>query len=171
MHYHLRWRHVNTCCRVMCAYYVCVTIRCTLGGTCFGSHHFVNKVSGLHISAENKQEAAEFYSQDLSVHSRGVIWKIKSKSNFPVSLSLISAEINLVGNYRTLIGLQTVNLEGLLSTTHGHDLDVFELRALLVEIDRNQTDGRLGTGPSEDWAVQWATISSTGGICYDPVLG
>ena len=86
---------------------------CTEGGTCLGSRHFVNKVSGQHFLAENKQEAAEFYSQHLPVHSRGVIWKIKSKSNFPVSFSLIGAEMNLVGNYRTLRGLRTVNPEGL----------------------------------------------------------
>ena len=118
MNCHLRWRHVNTCCRVMCAYYAYVTIYCTLGGTCFESRHFVNKVSGQHFSAENKQEAAECYSQHLQVHYRGVIWKIKSKSNFLASFSLISAEMNLVGNYRTLRGLRTVNLEGLLSTRY-----------------------------------------------------
>ena len=53
------------------------------------------------------------------MHSHGVIWKIKSKSNFPVSLSLVSAEMNLVGNYRTLRGLQTVNTKGLPSTRMG----------------------------------------------------
>ena len=50
------------------------------------------------------------------MHFRDVIWKIKSKSNFPVSFSLINAEMNLVGNYRTLGGLRTFNLEGLSST-------------------------------------------------------
>ena len=50
------------------------------------------------------------------MHFRGVIWKIKSKSNFPVSFNLISTEMNLVGNYRTLRGLRTVNPEGLPST-------------------------------------------------------
>ena len=53
------------------------------------------------------------------MHFRGVIWKIKSKSNFPVSLSLISAEMNLVGNYRMLRGLRTVNPEGLPSAMCG----------------------------------------------------
>ena len=120
MDYHMRWRHVVTCCRVMCAYYVYVTIRCALGVACFGSRHFVNTVSGQHFSAENKQEAAEFDSQHLRMHFRGVIWKIKSKSNFPVSFSLINAEMNLVGYYRTLRGLRTVNPEGLPSTSwHG----------------------------------------------------
>ena len=116
MNYHLRCRHGNTCCRFMCAYYAYVTICHTLGGTCFESHHFVNKVSGQHFSAENKQEAAEFYTQHLPVHSCGVIWKIISKSNFPVSFNLIIAEMNPIGNYRTLRGLRTVNPEGLPST-------------------------------------------------------
>ena len=123
MNYRLRWRHINTCCCVMCAHYAYVTIRRTLvGSTRFRSRHFVNKVSGQHFLAENKQEAAEFYHQHLPVHSLGVIWKTKSKSNFPVSFSLISAEINLVGNYRTLRGLQTVNPEGLPSTIWRRDL-------------------------------------------------
>ena len=42
MKYRLHWRHINTCCRVMCAYNAYVTIRRTLGGTCFESCHFVN---------------------------------------------------------------------------------------------------------------------------------
>ena len=104
----------------MCAYYAYVTIRRALGVACFGTRHFVNTVSGQHFSAENKQEAAEFDSQYLPMHFRGVIWKIKSKSNFPVSFSLINAEMNLVGNYRTLRGLRTVNPEGLPSTTCVH---------------------------------------------------
>ena len=116
MDYHMRWHHVVTCCRVMCAYYAYLTIRRALGVACFGSRHFVNTVSGQHFSAENKQEAAEFDSQHLPMHFRGLIWKIKSKSNFPVSFSLISAEMNLVGNYQTLRGLRTVNPEGLPST-------------------------------------------------------
>ena len=116
MDYHMRWRHVVTCCCVMCAYYAYVTIRRALGVACFGSRQFVNTVSGQHFSAENKQEAAEFDSQHLPMHFRGAIWKIKSKSNFPVSFSLINAEMNLVGNYRTLRGLRTVNPEGLSST-------------------------------------------------------
>ena len=116
MDYHMRWRHVNTCCRIMCAYHAYVTIRRKLGVTCFGSSHFVNKVSGQHFSAENKQEVAEFYSQHLPMNSLGAIWKIKSKSNFPVSFNLISAEMNLVSNYRTLRGLRTINPEGLTST-------------------------------------------------------
>ena len=123
MDYHMRWRHVVTCCRVMCAYYAYVTIRRALGVACFGSRHFVNTVSGQHFSAENKQAAAEFYSQHLPMHFRGVIWKMKSKSNFPVSFNLISAEMNLVANYRTLRGLRTVNPEGLPSTTRGSDLN------------------------------------------------
>ena len=117
MNYRLHWRHVCTCCRVMCAYYAYVTIRRTLGVTCFDYRHFVNKVSGQHFSAENKQEAAECYSQHLPAHSRCIMWKIKSKSNFPVSFNLISAEMNLVGNYRTLRGIRTVNPKGLPSTS------------------------------------------------------
>ena len=116
MNYRLRWRHINTCCRVMCTY-AYVTIRRTLDSTCFRSRHFVNKVSGQHFSAENKQEAADFYHQHLPLHSLGVIWKTKSKSNFPVSFSLISAEMNLVDNYRTLRGLRTVNPKGGLPST------------------------------------------------------
>ena len=116
MDYHMRWRHIITCSCVMCAYYAYVTKRRALGVTCFGSCHFVNTVSGQHFSPENKQEAAELYSPPLPMHFRGVIWKIESKSNFPVSFSLISAEMNLVGNYRTLRGLRTVNPEGLPST-------------------------------------------------------
>ena len=112
----MRWRHVNTCCRLMCANHAYITIRCTLGVTCFGSRHFVNKVSGQYFSAENKQEVAEFYSQHLPMHFRGLIWNMKSKSIFPVSFNLISAEMNLVGNYRTLRGLRTINPEGLPST-------------------------------------------------------
>ena len=107
------------CCRVMCAYYAYVTIRCALCVACFGSCHFVNTVSGQHFSAENKQEAAEFHSQHLPMHFCGVIWKIKSKSNFLVSFSMISAEMNVVGYYRTLRGLRTVNPEGLPSTRGG----------------------------------------------------
>ena len=34
----------------------------TLGGMCFVSRHFVNNVSVQQFPAENKQEAAEFYS-------------------------------------------------------------------------------------------------------------
>ena len=127
MDYHMRWCHVVTCCRVMCAYYAYVTIRRALGVACIGSRHFVNTVSGQHFSAENKQEATEFDSQHLPMHFRGVIWKIKSKSNFPVSFSLINAEMNLVGNYRTLRGLRTVNPEGLPSTK-GH----IELKSILT---------------------------------------
>ena len=112
----LRWRHVSTCCRVSSAYCAYVTIRVTLGDTCFASRHFVNKVSVPHLSAENKQESAEFYSQHLLMHSRDVIWKIKSKFTFPVSFSLVNADMNLVGNYRTLRCLRTVNPEGLPST-------------------------------------------------------
>ena len=113
----LHWRHVSTCYRVICAYCAYVTIRCTLGDTRCTPRHFVNKVSVRQFSAENKQESAEFYSKHLPMHSRDVIWKIKPKSTFPVSFSLVSAEMNLVGNYRTLRGLWTVNLEGLPSTS------------------------------------------------------
>ena len=113
---HLHWRHVSTCYRVICAYCAYVTIRCKLGDTRCTPRHFVNKVSVRQFSAENKQESAEFYSQHLPMHSRDVIWKIKPKFNFPVSFSLVSAEMNLVGNYRTLRGLRTVNPEGLSST-------------------------------------------------------
>ena len=113
----LHWRHVSTCYRVICAYCAYVTIRRTLGDTRCTPRHFVNKVSVRQFSAENKQESAEFYSQHLPMHSRDVIWKIKPKSTFPVSFSLVSAEMNLVGNYRTLRGLRTVNPEGLPSTT------------------------------------------------------
>ena len=113
----LHWRHVSTCHRVICAYCAYVTIRRTLGDTRCTPRHFVNKVSVRQFSAENKQESAEFYSQHLPMHSRDVIWKFKPKSTFPVSFSLVSAEINLVGNYRTLRGLRTVNPEGLPSTT------------------------------------------------------
>ena len=116
MDYHMRWHQVNTCFRLMCAYHAYVTMRRTLGVTCLGSRHFVNKVMGQHVLVENKQEIAEFYSQHLPMHFRGVIWKIKSKSNFPMSFNLLSAEMNLVGNYRTLRGLRTVNPEGLPST-------------------------------------------------------
>ena len=112
----LHWRHISTCYRVICAYRAYVTIRRTLGDTRCTPRHFVNKVSVRQFSAENKQESAEFYSQHLPMHSRDVIWKIKSKSTFPVSFSLVSAEMNLVGNYRTLRGLRTVNPEGLPST-------------------------------------------------------
>ena len=88
--------------------YAYVTIRRPLGDTCFKSCHFVKKVSGQHFSSENIEEAAQFYSQHLPVHFHGVMWKIKSKSYCPVSFSLISAEMNLEGNYRTLRGLWTV---------------------------------------------------------------
>ena len=112
----LHWRHASTCYRVICAYCAYVTIRRTLGDTRCTPRHFVNKVSVRQFSAENKQESAEFYSQHLPMHSRDVIWKIKPKSTFPVSFSLVSAEMNLVCNYRTLRGLRTVNPEGLPST-------------------------------------------------------
>ena len=123
MDYHMSWRHVVTCCRVMCAYYAYVTIRRALGVACFGSRHFVNTVSGQHFSAENKQETAEFHSQDLPMHFRGVIWKIQSKSNFPVSFSLINAEMNLVSNYRTLRGLRSVNPEKIGGPSYSQDQD------------------------------------------------
>ena len=45
-----------------------------------------------------------------------VIWKINSKSNFSVSFSLVNVEMNLLGNYRTLRGLRTVNPTGLPSS-------------------------------------------------------
>ena len=112
----LHWRHVSTCYRVICAYCAYVTIRRTLGDTRCTPRHFVNKVSVRQFSAENKQESAEFYSQHLPMHSRDVIWMIKPKSTFPLSFSLVSAEMNLVGNYRTLRGLRTVKPEGLPST-------------------------------------------------------
>ena len=112
----LHWRHVSTCYRVICAYCAYVIIRRTLGDTRCTPRHFVNKVSVRQFSAENKQKSAEFYSQHLPMHSRDVIWEIKSKSIFPVSFSVVSAEMNLVGNYRTLRGLRTVNPEGLPST-------------------------------------------------------
>ena len=37
------------------------------------------------------------------MYFRGVIWKIKSKSNFPVSFNLIIAEMNLVGTQAKII--------------------------------------------------------------------
>ena len=117
----LHWRHVSTCYRVICAFCAYVTIRRTLGDTRCTPRHFVNKVSVRQFSAENKQESAEFYSQHLPMHSCDVIWKIKPKSTFPVSFSLVSAEMNLVGNYRTLRGLRTVNPEGLPSTNCAGD--------------------------------------------------
>ena len=119
----LHWRHVSTCYRVICACCAYVTIRRTLGDTRCTPRHFVNKVSVRQFSAENKQESAEFYSQHLPMHSRDVIWKIKPKSTFPVSFSLVSAEMNLVGYYRTLRGLRTVNHEGLPSTNLFADAD------------------------------------------------
>ena len=94
-----------------------------LGDTRCIPRHFVNKVSVRQFSAENKQESAEFYSQHLPMHSRDVIWKIKPNSTIPVSFSLVSAEMNLVGNYRTLRGLRTVNPEGLPSTTFGRAIN------------------------------------------------
>ena len=112
-----QWIVLCTCYRVICAYCAYVTIRRTLGDKRCTPRHFVNKVSVRQFSAENKQESAEFYSQHLPMHSRDVIWKIKPKSTLPVSFSLVSAEMNLVGNYRTLRGLRTVNPEGLPSTT------------------------------------------------------
>ena len=99
-----KWLIHDTKRRVMCTYYAYVTIRRTLGGTCFESHLFLNKVLGQRFSAENKQEAAELYSQHLPMHSPGIIWKIKSKSNFPVSFSLISTEMNLVGTHEKING-------------------------------------------------------------------
>ena len=33
MDYHMRWRHVNKCCRLMCAYHAYVTIRRSLADT------------------------------------------------------------------------------------------------------------------------------------------
>ena len=121
MDYHMCWRHINMYCRLMCTYYAYVTIHRRLGVTCFGSLHFVNKVSGQHFSAVDKQEVVEFHYQHLPMHFRGVMWKIKSKSNFPVSFNLISADINLVGNYWTLRGLRTINPEGLPSTRRFQD--------------------------------------------------
>ena len=85
----------------------CCFFSCYLFSCYFLSEHHV-LVPG---SAENKQEVAEFHSQHLPMHFRGIIWKIKSKSNFPVSFNMISAEMNLVGNHRTLRGLRTVNPE------------------------------------------------------------
>ena len=118
MNYRLCWHHVNTCCCVMCAYYAYVTIHRTLDGTCFEYRHFVNKVSGQTLFSRNQTRSSRMsFPTFLPVHSRGVIWKIKSKSNFPVSFSLISAEMNLVGNYQMLRGLRTVNPEGLQSTS------------------------------------------------------
>ena len=99
-----KWLIHDTKRRVMCTYYAYVTIRRTLGGTCFEFHLFLNKVLGQRFSTENKQEAAELYSQHLPMHSPGIIWKIKSKSNFPVSFSLISTEVNLVGTHEKING-------------------------------------------------------------------
>ena len=112
----LHWRHVSTCYRVICTYCAYVTICRTLGDTRCTPRHFVNKASVRQFSAENKQESAEFYSQHLPMHSRDVIWKIKPTSTLPVSFSLVRAEMNIVGNYRTLRDLRTVNPEGLPST-------------------------------------------------------
>ena len=46
-----------------------------------------------------------------------VTWKTKWESTFLLSFILIDAKMNLVGNYWTLRGLQTVNPAGLLSTS------------------------------------------------------
>ena len=141
----LHWRHVSTCYRVICAYCAYVTIRRTLGDTRCTPRHFVNKVSVRHFSAENKQESAEFYSQHLPMDSRDVIWKIKPKSTFPVSFSVVSAEMNLVGNYRTLRGLRTVNPEGLPSTTQSHALGThtkFRLEILTLNVISSIVDFR-----------------------------
>ena len=45
-----------------------------------------------------------------------------------MSFSLVSAETNLVGNYRTLRGLRTINPEGLPSTKYHPDLEQFAWR-------------------------------------------
>ena len=185
MDYHMRWHHVVTCCCVMCAncaYYAYVTIHCALGVACFGSRHFVNTVSGQHFSAENKQEAAEFYSQHLPMHFRGVIWKIKSKTNFPVSLSLISAEMNLVGNYRTLRGLQTINPEGLPSIMLPHGIStcdgVFKttnmstfstkLSTKLSMINRYFTSKLKCDMRAKPFPVWWMTIQCLRLLSSDP---
>ena len=91
----LHWHHVNTCCHVICPYHAYVTIRRTLASIC-------KQGVSTTFGAENKQEAAEFYSQHLPMHSCDVIWEIKSKSTFPMSFSLTIAEMNLVGDYRML---------------------------------------------------------------------
>ena len=67
----LHWRRVNTYCRVMCAYCACVTIRRTswyVRWYVLWIPPFVNKVSVQYFSAENKQDAAAFYSQNLPVN-------------------------------------------------------------------------------------------------------
>ena len=49
---------VAVLCAALCAYHVFVTICCTLGGTCFVSRHFVNKVSagrGRHWNFDPQQ--------------------------------------------------------------------------------------------------------------------
>ena len=93
MDYHMRWHHVNTCCRLVCAYHAYVTIRGRLGVTCFGSRHFVNKVSGLHFSAEKQGKSEGFDSCDqpcnLKLDSNrqffrpcdSEIWWMTSKNN------------------------------------------------------------------------------------------
>ena len=91
---------------------------------CFGFRHFVNKVSAQDVSADDKQEAAEFYFQHLPMHSHDVVWKIKSKSTFAVIFGLANVEMNLVGNYWRMKGLRTINPVGLPSTNVGGDNDV-----------------------------------------------
>ena len=51
-----------------CAY---VTIRRTLDGTCFRSHHFVNSVSGQHFSAGEKQKQQNLFS----TFAGAVLWR------------------------------------------------------------------------------------------------
>ena len=124
----LHWCHVNMCCLVMCAYCAYITICCTLGNICFGSRHFVNKVSAQHFSTENKEEAARI----LSSRFADELVTSYERSNqsltlgiylpkFRVNFSLADAEMNLAGNYRTLRGLRTVNPVGLPSTTSNDD--------------------------------------------------
>ena len=113
---------VLTSCQHMLLCYVCIL--CLRHNTPYTRWHvfwvppFCKQGLRATLFSRNQTKSSRMsFPTFLPVHPRGVIWKIKSKSNFPVSFSLISAEMNLVGNYQTLRGLRTVNPEGLQSTS------------------------------------------------------
>ena len=112
----LRWRQVNTCCRVVCVYCAYVTIRLALGDTCFASRHFVNIVSVQHFSAKTNKKQQNFIfniCRCTLVTPYG-----RSNQNLPSRWvkCRVNADGNLIGNYITLRNHWAVKLVGLPST-------------------------------------------------------
>ena len=89
MDYYMRWRHVLPCyVRILCLRHNTTCARCHV----FWVAPFCEHGLRATLLCRKQTRSSRISSQHLPIHFRGVIWKIKSKSNSPVSFSLLSAQ-------------------------------------------------------------------------------